>query len=103
MATKKVALSEILWEAANKFLDPTTRDFWKSSYSCNAVKDCCNARCISTWAAIDFLVDLGVDPWHDKYTFGTRSPERRQGIRYMWLLLAMHVAEDEGIMVEVPA
>ena len=27
----------------------------------------------------------------------------RQGVRYMWLLLAMHVAEDEGITVEVAA
>ena len=24
-----------------------------------------------------------------------------QGVRYMWLLLAMHVAEDEGIEIEV--
>lgn len=25
--------------------------------------------------------------------------KQRQGVRYIWLLLAMHVAEDENIMV----
>jgi hypothetical protein len=39
-----------------------------------------------------FLFELGLNASpHD----GTRLKD--QGARYMWLLLAMHVAEDEGI------
>jgi hypothetical protein len=48
------------------------------------------------------LEELGCDHWEANQfkDVADEGPER-QGVRYMWLLLAMHVAEDENIMVEV--
>jgi hypothetical protein len=44
-----------------------------------------------------FLLDLGCPVGSSKCTFRTFDICERQQRRYMWLLIAMHVAEDEGI------
>lgn len=46
----------------------------------------------------NFLFDLGCR-WNTTAMFRFASGEERQGVRYMWLLLAMKVAEDEGIEI----
>jgi hypothetical protein len=44
----------------------------------------------------DFLRSLGCET----HTTEMNKHKDSQGVRYMWLLLAMHVAEDEGIEIE---
>ena len=102
----KAKLADVLWDAANAHLLPTAPAIGDQpwlSYSCNAVAEAAGDSNYEAQAAAEaFLEELGVYPCRDDYTFGTRSPGRkRQGVRYMWLLLAMHVAEDEGIEIEV--
>jgi hypothetical protein len=48
---------------------------------------------------MEFLESLGCKTMSDKCFSFIPEGEQRQGVRYMWLLLAMHVAEDEGITV----
>lgn len=103
MAARKVKLADVLWDAANECLwdgagpyPPARQD----EYSCNAVNS-------AAMGADKFLDSLGC-PWVFaacpawEWTKGATS-KTRQGVRYMWLLLAMHVAEDEGIEIEVSA
>lgn len=106
---KKVALADVLWEAANEHL---SLDGWyrygKSLWSCNAVAKAAtgdpDAACRQLPKAVAaFLRSLGCRVGFENYTFGQRNESARQGARYMWLLLAMHVAEDEGIEIEVDA
>ena len=97
---KKVALADVLWEAANLYLySDDFRGRGKSEYSCHAVVAAIgDIRAVG--AAWWFLQSLGCNP----SVCGTETWdcwEGRQGVRYMWLLLAMHVAEDERIMIEV--
>jgi hypothetical protein len=108
---RKVALADLLWTAANEHL-------WDergcapgreaNEFSCHAVE---RAETGHDWnemtQAVRFLYDLGCDfnycdtaAWH---WLLSKPSYRRQGVRYMWLLLAMHVAADEGIQIEVPA
>jgi hypothetical protein len=105
MKTKR-PLADVLWEAANEHLLPTAPRFGDQpwySFSCNAAAEAAGQDEYEAQTAVErFLEELGVYPCRDDYTFGTRQPgPKRQGVRYMWLLLAMHVAEDEGIEVEV--
>lgn len=100
----KRMLADVLWEAANVHLlpiAPSKGDQPWLSYSCNAVSEAAGDDNYEARADAEvFLEELGVSPCRDDYTFGTRHPgSKRQGVRYMWLLLAMHVAEDEGIEV----
>lgn len=111
---KKVKLADVLWDAANNYLPPTdnfTLDVW----SCNAAlhaefrripfrSDARGDEVIDRRgsACEKFLLSLGCRGHHLHGAFGDFPPGRlRQGVRYMWLLLAMHVAEDEGIEIEV--
>jgi hypothetical protein len=98
----KVPLADVLWDAANLQLSADDTDEPLNRYSCNAVKNICYLQDIRPYEGpVQFLFELGCDPSEDEYTFGKRSGAARQGVRYMWLLLAMHVAADEKIMVEV--
>lgn len=104
----KRALADVLWEAANQHLQ-------RLSFSCNAaMKAEFGERLTPSSNYGDlrpqsqsnaFLRSLGCDT-NSQYAFWTpgfviTDPLGRMGVRYMWLLLAMHVAEDEKIMVEV--
>lgn len=103
-------LADVLWEAANVFLFPPSFDDasphqW--SPSCCAVMQAISPRWASRqeglhklakkMPAFKFLAQLGCDT----HNFAMRDQKDPQGARYMWLLLAMHVAEDEGIEIEV--
>jgi hypothetical protein len=98
----KRMLADVLWEAANTYLCPDGKARGKyEPYSCAAVSMAFPGQ---PWSFPDsarrFLRSLGCDTdslalLHPAFEF---SPEA-QGIRYMWLLLAMHAAEDEGIEV----
>lgn len=109
---KQRLLADVLWEAANVYLAPSVTDFDKPplEFSCNAAI-AAEARGKNLHQviyethqgkrrskAVAFLEQLGCSvadsiPWRELRL----GPIQRQGIRYMWLLLAMHVAEDEGI------
>jgi hypothetical protein len=106
----KRMLADVLWEAANEKLSPS---YWRcpthqDMYSCNAFALALGVFHLEqNKAARKFVVSLGCDPERSQelahlceYENGT---EHLQGVRYMWLLLAMHVAEDEGIEIEVGA
>lgn len=110
---KKVKLADVLWDAANKRLTPPSG--WESGtdcYSCNAAmwaempEAFVNAGNLTPLRKKSktnaFLKKLGC-PVHSMYAFEAHAGGSIQGIRYMWLLLAMHVAEDEGIEIEVNA
>lgn len=101
MKMKTVPLADVLWMAANRYLSPTQYPFGDATvFSCCAAaaaesgdKDGCSK-------ASDWLES------HGAVTYGFRDfdvGEQRQGVRYMWLLLAMHVAADEGLTVEIPS
>lgn len=112
MAMTKRMLADVLWEAANERL-LNRRSSWEEptlEYSCNAaiaaergpkferpdIRGYHQGK-VSCRAA-DFLAELGCDPGSANGFHGVPT-HLVQGARYMWLLLAMHVAEDEGIEV----
>lgn len=100
----KRALADVLWEAANQHL---TEDLGRlETYSCNAAMKADGSFRLDAAgnllgrensAACAFLAQLGCDT-HVAGFKDFREVER-QGIRYMWLLLAACVAEDEGIEI----
>jgi hypothetical protein len=108
---KKRMLADVLWEAANLHLSPIPGGCDEPGrpmlrYSCNTV---CRVLGWETdddfddWFPLppnvyDFLRDCGCNPDSAKL-FADSDPLMVQGDRYMWLLLAMHVAEDEGIEI----
>jgi hypothetical protein len=93
----KVPLATVLWEAANKYLPI-------EDYSCHATAHAMHGKRWrhSAWRsdkATRFLKSLGCD--HESAGFkGIHDEDEASGTRYMWLLLAMHAAADEEIMVE---
>ena len=100
----KRMLADVLWEAANSFLTPTYAGGadYGDPFSCNAVAMAATdgEGCTLPPSIREFLGELGCSGAAAElsYISGVRSGTLRlQGIRYMWLLLAMHVAEDEGI------
>lgn len=107
----KRALADVLWEAANERLH--TRDFpdydlGVSRFTCDAVAMAIGGDFAGAFSfgpeyrsAFGFLERLGLPDCTARACFSKTSKTKRQGVRYMWLLLAMHVAEDEGIMLEV--
>jgi hypothetical protein len=95
--SKKRMLADVLWEAANKHLSDG-RTYWGTSFSCHAALDAVDWEDSAAHALRNFFRSLGCDPG-EAYTFCSPSGHARQSARYMWLLLAMHVAEDEGIEV----
>jgi hypothetical protein len=97
----KRKLSDVLWDAANKHLwaGIGTSGNW---FSCTTVWDATSGRsnaCVAT----AFLEQLGCDVSSSHCFNDFDDGEEQQGVRYIWLLLAMHVAEDEGIEIEVAA
>jgi hypothetical protein len=90
----RVALADVLWDAANEHLSPS------AGYSCFAFDRACQEHGLKAGPhspADRFLLELGCDTGPmNRFSGGIE----RQGVRYMWLLLAMHVAEDEGIVIE---
>lgn len=107
----KRMLADVLWEAANLHLP--SDDCWDLNvYSCNAalsaefgklpMKTVGNAREIVRDGSVTdrFLKRLGCSTLNQRGAFlAYREGPSRQGVRYLWLLLAMHVAADEGITV----
>lgn len=106
----KRMLADVLWEAANEHLASGAADDG-CIYTCEAIAmaarhpwaaDCSDDPAI--WLdfiehhpSMHFVRELGCDPKHGGRFIQFHCEEQRQGVRYMWLLLAMHVAEDEGI------
>lgn len=95
MKMKTVPLADVLWTAANKHLGAV-----ETKYSCFAVWDACDDNAAEE-IATNFLRSLGVETGTVMEWFPIGPV--RQGVRYMWLLLAMHVAADEGLTVEIPS
>ena len=103
----KRMLADVLWEAANVHLpadDAAVND--PCRWSCNAALAAEAgpvffyeysaagrglARMRDESSVLQFLASLGATPG--------LAADLCQGVRYMWLLLAMHVAEDEGLTV----
>jgi hypothetical protein len=104
---KTRALADVLWDAANRWLLPQESEPGDAplEYSCNAAQVAEAGRYRygmfinrDRSFAVKFLEELGCDTSCGSLFMQQRDP---QGVRYMWLLLAMHVAEDEGIRIEV--
>jgi hypothetical protein len=98
---KKRALADVLWTAANVHLSaPRQRDVWneRDEFSCYAVSLACGSGYTWNIPAVQYLYELGCKFNCDE-VWPPFSDSRLQGVRYMWLLLAMHVAADEGITV----
>lgn len=92
----KRALADVLWEAANWLLPVET-------YSCHATASAefghhWRERCWDRSPAQAFLRDLGCTT-HNAGFKDFYDEEEVLGVRYMWLLLAMHVAESERIEI----
>jgi hypothetical protein len=94
----KRMLADVLWNAANTRL-------WDGNG--NAGEDLKEHSCLAVmyetpanaWVRVeDWLHSLGA-PAHGKATLDCQHGRTRQGARYLFLLLAMHVAEDEGLTV----
>lgn len=105
--TKRM-LADVLWEAANLHLREVydghdrNHNYKRDAFSCNAVG-------LSLGKGRHYVFNIGVSTFLE--SLGCNGSPRQiasisqmtngmpelQGVRYMWLLLAMHVAEDEGI------
>jgi hypothetical protein len=115
MSAKRM-LADVLWEAANERLSPDFNEAENTDrYSCFAVSLAACGRLTQVRedllhivpgevaAALRFLYSLGLDYRAYENGWNHFTPQHLQGVRYMWLLLAMHVAEDEGIEIECAA
>ena len=97
--TKRL-LADVLWRAANERLwdgrgDYSHREYvWR--FSCDAV-GCDGVTLMERRSAFNLLQELGCCTGSLDLFSEFADGKKRQGVRYMWLLLAMHVAEDEGI------
>jgi hypothetical protein len=101
---KKVALADVLWEAANEHLDSGDDDEnFNSRFTCDAVRHASgsyNNMNLVLPILYGFGLPSDADARYDLFEHFEKG-EQRQGVRYMWLLLAMHVAQDERIQIEV--
>ena len=106
---KKVKLADVLWDAANEHLLPDSCDDGNPQhqwYSCNAIECALDPNLSTVTLCLpdevrEWLTAIGCDCGSSVCFRDHAQGEARQGVRYMWLLLAMHVAEDEGIEIEV--
>src|SRR5687768_3879590 len=98
----KRMLADVLWQAANEHLNDEPREsrFTEGvhKWSCWAIDRALgekpseyDALTGSHWS---FLKRLGLDASPTNVLERTTPDSRVQGVRYMWLLLAMHAAED---------
>lgn len=100
-------ISDILWDAANKYLCPPGVEagdgFWGES--CCAVAEAENGH--HSWGYVDvdpdvskalaYLQEFGVDPRRTGQFDEFESDEEIQGARYLWLMFAYQVALSEGV------
>lgn len=95
----KRMLADVLWEAANVHLRTGAEAGGFSAYTCDAVHHAGGGN-RNDGKAVRFLTSIGLprgaDDLYDLFS-AFEYGEERQGVRYMWLLLAAKVAEDEGI------
>lgn len=99
---KKLLMADVLWNAANEYLWDGAQ-YEGNEYSCTAIETELD------WALLpfkrrapiwQFIESLGCNTTSFScFRHDFKSGEERQGVRYMWLLLAMHVAEDEGLTI----
>lgn len=112
MKMKMVPLADVYWKAANVHLQhgngPWVTD--ADDYTCYSVALACGSdpyqdswRYVTAMPAIRYLRSIGCATNSTMAFSEFEAGRKRQSIRYMWLLIAMHCAEDEGVMVEVPA
>lgn len=113
---KKVFIADILWSAANEYLNDYPGNHHlsdycgdiTSQYSCDAID---SAICVVAITSTEcnfigdgikwFLESLGFPQIGSGFhVFNHVDTEERQGVRYMWLLLAMEVAQDENLFIE---
>lgn len=117
----KVKISDILHEAADKYLTDDNYDnhYCTESYSCNAIKKAArnltgenNPYCVDVQnlaryskytaeyphqqAALKFVKELGVKVG-SSMLFDDVDDDKRQSYRYAWLKTAAMVAEEEGL------
>jgi hypothetical protein len=100
--SKKRMLADVLWEAANVYLSPIRLPLGikgnRFEFSCHAFNRARYGHKIELNAGSAFLDALGLTFFHTECeAWQDFDDHALQGVRYMWLLLAMHVAEDEGI------
>lgn len=101
----KRLLADVLWEAANR-LSPVRTIGGENQFTCTTVArvELGSFDLPRQWEekseGVQFMRKLGCPEvavsnpaWQDF------DGDVIQGVRYMWLLLAMHVAEDEGLTV----
>jgi hypothetical protein len=98
----KRMMADVFWDAANKHLatepieDPDLDRVHK--WACWAVdaamEEKRNTGENSNNKAYRLFKELGMK---SRFGFDNERHNDPQGVRYMWLLLAMHVAEDEGL------
>jgi hypothetical protein len=102
----KRPLADVLWEAANVYLSATDNpQLTETLFSCIATAKAEGTYPFARGHAYCWLEEQ-MDELRNRGASRARfhefnEGEERQGVRYMWLLLAMHVAEDEGIEIEV--
>ena len=103
--TKRM-LADVLWEAANVRLWPGrghANEQWV--FSCDAFANSAWPDCWENWDKLSrrrpmrWLRSLGCATGNMKLFSEFTEGPKRQGARYIWLLLAMHVAESEGIEI----
>jgi hypothetical protein len=100
--SKKRMLADVLWEAANVYLSPKSLPLGikgdRFEFSCHAFNRALHGGKLHLNASSAFLDSLGLEFLYDTCdAWRGLDRESLQGARYTWLLLAMHVAEDEGI------
>lgn len=92
-------LADVLWDAANKRLWDGYTHVGGKTCSCHAAYESADPAFWRCCGPINrFFSELGCDCYQSHFKEFREGP-RRQGVRYIWLLLAMHVAEDEGIEI----
>lgn len=101
-------ISDILWDAANKYLCPPGVDPYIGRWeeSCCAVAEAENGHDWSgsvdvapnTSKALTYLEEFGVNPReYGQFADVGDSDEEIQGARYLWLMFAYEVALSEGV------
>lgn len=108
MTERKMA--DVLWDAANVHLPSNDNMTNICAWSCNAALRAESPALIEGWGISDkerkasatdrFLKSLGCPTGGKVGKFQNyEQGSERQGVRYMWLLLAMHAAQDAKVML----
>lgn len=89
-----VLMADVLWDAANVQLDVVGGI---GAYSCWAAEDAAFDVNADWQRVCELLASLGCDCKSNTAFQEFPAGPERQGVRYMWLLLAYHYALDEGL------